>query len=156
MPINSIKSLYGPPKVGGDTLSFCSRCKMELAHVIASMVDGRPAKVICKTCKSQHNFKRIGDIGASKRSSSPGQRAASAKRYPTASAMRVAELWEQKMAENQLAPVKPYEVTLAYAKGDVIQHSKFGVGLVEEVRGSKLIVLFRDAEKTLVHAVNAN
>ncbi len=149
MLINSIKSLYGPPKVGGDTLSFCTRCKMELAHVIVSMIDARPARVMCKTCKSVHNFRRIGDIGSAKRSSSAAK---PAKRYTTASAVRVSEIWEQKMAEKQLAPIKPYQISAIYLKGDVIQHSKFGVGLIEEVRGTKVIVLFRDAEKTLVHA----
>jgi len=141
--------LYDPPKVGGDALAYCTRCKMELAHVIVSMLNGRPAKVLCKTCKSQHNFKRIGDVERG-----TGAIRAGATRAPraTRTTVRVAEVWEQKMAEKKTAPARAYSIKDSFKVGDVIQHPQFGLGLVEEVKNNgKISVLFRENEKVLVH-----
>ena len=43
--------------VGKDTVCYCTRCKMDLGHMIMSMVGSVPARVMCRTCKSEHNFK---------------------------------------------------------------------------------------------------
>jgi len=149
--MTSVKELYGDPKVGGDTLSYCSKCKMELAHVIVSMVGSRPAKVICKTCKGQHNFKSVGAIVP--RASRPkGPRKTPAER----AVVKVAEVWEKKMGENKSSPMIPYTVKSVFKQGDVIQHPSFGVGFVEEVRkGGKIAVMFKEAERVLVHGIGA-
>lgn len=123
---------------------------MDLAHVVVSMIKDRPARVICKTCKSTHNFK-IGTqtdlIRSTTRSSKP-------RKTPQKTYMKVSEMWEQKMAAAKNAPVKPYSVKQVFAAGDVINHPNFGVGLVEEVKGSgKITVLFRNDEKVLVHGM---
>jgi hypothetical protein len=138
--------LYGPPKVGGDTLAFCTRCKMELAHVIVSMVDRRPAKVLCKTCKTQHIF----------RHSSPTKSTSSSRSRPSPKlVISAAELWQKKIQNTQVE-VKPYRIQDKYSLGNLIQHGKFGVGVVEEIkRNGKILVLFREGEKTLVHGLEA-
>lgn len=141
--------LYDPPRVGGDILAQCTRCKMELAHVVVSMMNGRPAKVICKTCKGTHAYKRVTqtDLVRSTTSSRP-------RRAPEKTYVKVSEMWEQKMAEAKNATVRPYSVKDTFAKGEVIQHPSFGMGLVEDVRkGGKITVLFRNDEKTLVHGL---
>ena len=40
-----------------------------------------------------------------------------------------------------------------YAKGDLIQHPKFGKGLVLVVEATRIEVLFQDGKKKLGHAV---
>lgn len=35
---------------------YCPRCRLLLNHAIASMIDGKVAKVICQTCLSEHPF----------------------------------------------------------------------------------------------------
>jgi len=122
---------------------------MELAHVVFSMLNGRPAKVICKTCKSQHNFKRT--PGASPSFSSSQK---TARKPVERTFVRVADMWEKKMAENKEADVKAYTVQASFVKGDVISHPKFGMGIVEEVKlNGKITVLFREDEKVLVHGI---
>ena len=144
------QALYDPPKVGGDCLAWCTKCKMELAHVIVSMVSARPAKVICKTCKSQHNFKR----GPGSSPSFTAGRAKAARKPAERTYVRVADMWEKKMAENKEADVKAYTVQASFVKGDVISHPKFGMGLVEDVKSNgKMTVLFREDEKTLIHGL---
>lgn len=140
--------LYGPPKVGVDTLSYCGKCKIELAHVIVSMVGTRPAKVVCKTCKSQHNYK--GAIAATRKSAS----AAAKPRVPR-TIVKAAEYWEQKMSQTKKEPV-PYTVRSVFKVGEVLNHAQFGVGIVEEVKmGGKITVLFRTGDKVLVHGMAA-
>ncbi len=148
------KALYGPVKVGGDILSFCTKCKMELAHVVVSMIDGRAAKVICKTCKSQHNHRKGGS--AEPRATSSRQGSAKTPRVPV-SVMRVAELWQKKVNESKASVPKPYQTSSVYIAGDAIEHPKFGLGIVEEVKtNGKMVVIFRDAERVLVHAMGAS
>lgn len=148
----NVNQLYGPPKVGGDCLAWCSKCKMELAHVIMSMVSNKPAKVICKTCRGQHNYKRqSGSEGQLLRSA----RTPSAKKPSERSTfVKVSQVWEAKLAEKRSAPMRPYQVQQSFQVGEVIQHPNFGVGIVEEVKANgKMTVLFREAEKVLVHGL---
>lgn len=143
--------LYDPPRVGGDILSYCARCDIELAHVVVSMVDRRPAKVICKTCRSEHKHR----LSSSTRK--PVSTAKSA--YTQAHGVRasksqitVAELWEKRISEHKTASPLPYTFQTTYCVGDLIKHPNFGVGHVEEVkRNGKITVLFRNEEKVLVH-----
>jgi hypothetical protein len=122
---------------------------MELAHVIVSMIDTRPAKVMCKTCKGQHNFKRMGGA-TSPRASGTGTRKAATPRVT----VKAADYWEEKMAEHSAAPIVPYSPKQSFAKGDVLKHTQFGMGIVQEVRfGGKILVLFREGDKILVHGL---
>lgn len=139
--------LYGPAKVGGDCLSYCGKCKMELAHVVVSMVGPKPARVVCKTCKSQHNYK--GALSASVK------RPTSSKPRVERTTVRAADYWEKKLSETK-AVTKNYGVKETYKAGDVIQHAQFGVGIVEEVKlNGKIVVLFRTGDKVLVHGLQA-
>ena len=148
--MSSTTPLYDPPRFGGDCLASCTKCKMDLAHVIVAMIDNKPAKVICKTCKSQHKYKRLGTAEAIKKASKPR----AARKTAATETVRVAELWEQKMAENKEARSRMYSPQATFLKGDVIEHPKFGMGFVQEVRlGNKVAVLFRDEEKVLVHSM---
>jgi hypothetical protein len=45
-----------PPRLGDLVDDYCPRCKLLLNHAIASMMEGKVAKVICQTCLSEHAF----------------------------------------------------------------------------------------------------
>src|SRR5215472_12058135 len=50
----------------GDLIDdYCPRCKLLLNHAIASLMDGKAVKVICKTCYTEHAF-RHGEGGKKK------------------------------------------------------------------------------------------
>ena len=46
------------PRLGDDIDDFCVRCKRVMNHAIVSVVNGEPAKVRCRTCHSDHDFRR--------------------------------------------------------------------------------------------------
>lgn len=140
IPPKKREPLYEPPKVGGDILAFCTRCKQELAHVVVSILDGRPAKVICKTCHGQHLFRRESVRKPVRASAARGARVT----------VKVADFWKQRI-ESAKGATKNYQTTEQYKKDELVNHSKFGLGIVEETLFNKIRVLFSDSERVLVH-----
>lgn len=137
------KALYETPKVGGDILANCTRCKMELAHVVVSMVGTTPAKIQCKTCKSERKF-RV----------STAKKATGTRKAPSRPRAKGTALWEEKLAASAGRDTTNYSPRSTFETGAVIKHATFGVGLVEEVRANgKIIVLFREGERMLIHAM---
>ena len=49
--------LIREPRLGDDIDDFCVRCKRVMNHNIVSVVDGKPAKVRCRTCHSDHDYR---------------------------------------------------------------------------------------------------
>jgi hypothetical protein len=45
------------PRLGDDIDDFCVRCKRVMNHAIVSVVNGEPAKVRCRTCHTDHDFR---------------------------------------------------------------------------------------------------
>jgi hypothetical protein len=45
------------PRLGDDIDDFCVRCKRVMTHNIVSVIKGEPAKVRCRTCHSDHDFR---------------------------------------------------------------------------------------------------
>jgi hypothetical protein len=44
-------------RLGDDIDDFCVRCKRVMNHNVVSVLDGKPAKVRCRTCHSDHDFR---------------------------------------------------------------------------------------------------
>ena len=44
-------------RLGDDIDDFCVRCKRIMNHNVVSVVDGKPAKVRCRTCHSDHDYR---------------------------------------------------------------------------------------------------
>src|SRR2546423_15109837 len=40
--------------VGGDVLTHCNKCELDLWHTVMAKVDGLIRKVKCNTCKTEH------------------------------------------------------------------------------------------------------
>ena len=45
------------PRLGDDIDDFCVRCKRIMNHVIVSVLNGEAAKVRCRTCHNDHDFR---------------------------------------------------------------------------------------------------
>jgi len=44
-------------RLGDDIDDFCVRCKRVMNHNVVSVLNGEPAKVRCRTCHSDHDFR---------------------------------------------------------------------------------------------------
>src|SRR5215475_13994241 len=55
------ENLGGPSmreiRLGDDIDDFCVRCKRVMNHNVVSVLNGAPAKVRCRTCHSDHDFR---------------------------------------------------------------------------------------------------
>ena len=103
--------------VGKEVLSYCSKCKLNLAHIIVAMKDlDNIAKVECRTCKALHAFK------------DPSVKAKKVRRTTGPKSQRkmvsVGELWVEEMAKIKMTPV-PYGIRSTFSKGDLIEHKSF-------------------------------
>lgn len=44
-------------RLGDDIDDFCVRCKRIMNHAVVSLIAGAPAKVRCRTCHSDHDYR---------------------------------------------------------------------------------------------------
>ncbi len=131
-------------KTGNDIDAFCTRCQLELAHVVVATVAGRPARVQCKTCGSVHAW-RSKDM-APRRKAEPTTR-------PSAARGAGRSDYDALVRGRDISRAQRYRPAATYGDGDVLSHPTFGVGVVTRVLSDgKIEVLFPAASKVLVHA----
>jgi hypothetical protein len=44
-------------RLGDDVDDFCVKCKRVMNHAVVSLLNDEPAKVRCKTCHSDHDYR---------------------------------------------------------------------------------------------------
>jgi hypothetical protein len=145
----SVSNLYEgsmvKPVVGKDVDSWCTRCKLILAHTVEAMVGAKVTRVHCNTCGSQHAF----------RPTAPGKSAAASK--AAASKARDAKMTSEKQYEALLrgkdaSKARNYAPSERFAATELIRHPTFGLGFVLTVKESnKIEVAFADGPKVLAH-----
>lgn len=129
---------------GKEVLSYCGKCKLTLSHIIVSMKDVNAiGKVECRTCKSTHAYKDPSSKTkkVKRKSSIPGARAKS---------MSVNELWTEEIGKAQ-GKARSYTIRDHFDVGELVDHKKFGPGIVQNHVDGKIEVLFQHEIKTLVH-----
>lgn len=135
---------------GKEILSHCSKCKLTLSHIIVAMKDENTiGRVMCNTCKAVHAYK---DPSKQKEKKAASARKASGVSKRTQKAMKAsADLWLDAVGKST-SKSQDYSPKLAFIKGDIINHSKFGPGVVDRlIDKNKIEVIFRQEVKTLIH-----
>ncbi len=128
-------------RVGDDVETYCGRCKAERTHVVASMsTAATPAEVICRTCNSQHRFRRPPDATKPKREPRSGSTEGTARRA------------SKQLRETPPLSARAYSPSESYAEGEWLEHKTHGAGKVKAVRGGKIDVAFDSGLRTLLHA----
>jgi hypothetical protein len=46
-----------PARLGDDIDDYCVKCKRIMNHSVVSIMDNEPAKVRCRTCHSDHDYR---------------------------------------------------------------------------------------------------
>jgi hypothetical protein len=132
--------LYRKPRVGAEINAYCGKCKDERTHIVAAMDGETVRKVTCSMCKGTHNFKA---------------KPAAAEKVPRTTRSRASGGTRQSKAEtftiDPRRPVRSYDMNTSFSAGDVINHSKFGIGAVETIiPPNKMEVRFQEGKKTLI------
>jgi hypothetical protein len=128
--------------VGGYIDAWCTKCKLELGHTIVAIVDDFPKKVKCNTCQGQHNYKtKPAERSRTKAAGTARKRKAKESTY---------EKYLALLKEADVANVKKYGMKDNFEKDQVIDHTKFGTGIVTAViNPNKIEILFKDGTKLL-------
>lgn len=133
-------------KVGSNIDAWCTKCKLVLAHTIEAVAASVIKRVQCNTCRGKHQFK-ASEPGTSK-SSEPRVKSAAAPKNKSK-----AGDYTRMLSGKDLSKAAGYAITRTFSKGDIINHSTFGVGVVvEEKDVTKIEVLFETGPKILIHA----
>lgn len=132
---------------GKEVLSLCTKCKLTLAHIIVSMKNHQTiGKVICNTCKTTHAHK---DPSSVKKKTS----ISSLTRKRQNESERKVSLWANAMKDNGKKH-QAYSIKAHFELGDIIDHPKFGSGVVDRIFDSnKMEVVFESDMRILIHNV---
>ncbi len=142
-------------KAGDEVMSWCTKCKeMHLHNVKAVGADGIPARVIC-TCteKRERNFRPDPPKAAGEKRSSSSSSTASA--APKRASKKVVESpqvqWQKLIDGTNREKSRTYEMNAQFAQGDLLDHSKFGPGVVTELLDAhKMVVVFEDKTRIMI------
>lgn len=120
-----------------------------------SMVGGLPSRVMCRTCKAEHNYKPkkgIKEPGA-EASASVGVAKEKKVRVPKADKVVPVEMEWMKQMNATSRPIRSYAANESFTTGDRVNHPSFGEGVVQKlVYPNKMEIIFRSDIKILVHA----
>ena len=135
------------PGVGEDIEDICTRCG-DTWHVVMAKLGDRVAKVVCKLCGSQHNYR--GEKNPKAPSSGPSSWGRPRRRKTGHSAetapVHIADFDPSK-------PPRGYSPKETYYPGERVIHATFGVGVVATVPGpGKVDVQFPGGARTLACA----
>jgi hypothetical protein len=134
------------PKVGGDTVAWCTSCKQMKDHVVVAMVGDKPAKVECAGCGKQHVY-RAQAPGAPK-ARTTGARAQATRAKAAAPPEETVDI----EAVTAGRPRVPYDPNARFEVGQVVSHPTFGVGLVTLLPGpQKVEIAFPSGARLLAH-----
>ncbi len=133
---------------GDEVDSYCTSCKIVLAHRVVAVVEGKPEKVICKTCNRRHKYRpNLPKSRMKKISKEPGTK----KPRRTRRTKDPAIIWEELLTERGEAEAKLYSMDGIFEQNDIIEHKKFGRGLVKEIFvEGKMEVVFKEGAKLMV------
>jgi len=149
---------------GKEVDSWCTKCKLDLAHLIVAMVGDTPKRVECRTCGSVHNFRAPKSAPAAvKTKAAKPAAAAPARAKSTAGERAVAaaraeadreRTWEKLTSGHAPTDFRPYRPTSAYEVGHLLRHPKFGDGYIIKVFDrNKMEAMFRDGPRTLAQSL---
>lgn len=137
-----------PVAVGADLKAVCGKCKGTTFHVVLAMVDSQIARVQCKSCGAQHRY-RPPDGAQKRRATATAQKTTRAKKAAAAPPESPTPTVEPDLSK----PIRGYSFRERFEAGERIDHSKFGIGVVESIDApGKMTVWFPDGRRVLATA----
>jgi hypothetical protein len=134
-------------QVGEEIEAMCGTCKAATVHNIEVIKEGEPTKVLCKSCNKSHKYRKPPADGEPEK---PKRKKTAKPKAPPKS--KEQRKWSRVMRKVEGTDPVPYNMGEAFEEQNVIDHSKFGVGVVSDVIDpTKISVVFEHGEKVLVH-----
>lgn len=150
----------------GDPIDIhCRYCKLNLNGVVSALVNNRPVKVQCRTCRMFQDYRPpVNEALARQKAlqkvlrmrdrrapvpARPSRESPARENLDQSAVAR--RLWDE--ATKDVNPLKSrvYNPRLAFHKDDLIAHPVLGLGVVSATGDDHVLVLFRDGFKRLDH-----
>ncbi|HNS72942.1 MAG TPA: hypothetical protein PKI81_06025 [bacterium] len=133
-------------EIGIEVEALCNKCKAATVHVVVAIKSQDMVRVMCKACSSLHRFKAPESKGVKK--SAKLQKVQKPKLTPEA---RESRKWNKLLLAADPEKAVIYSMSSGYAENDIIQHDKFGLGVVVKIIDlSKISVVFETGVKNMV------
>ncbi|HEY2901522.1 MAG TPA: hypothetical protein VGL59_13155 [Polyangia bacterium] len=129
-------------RVGGEAEAWCGKCGASTTHNIVAMVGAEAKQVLCQVCNSRHAYRTTPARPKNTESAvTAGDSRGKSSADPEAA--RRAELQRVLVQEVQAAAdIRPFDPKGRYKAGEIISHSEYGRGKIENVLRSSLLVRF--------------
>ncbi len=119
--------------------SWCTKCKVIIAHTVVALVDNAPKKVKCNTCNGNHNYRA--EAPAPKKPG--GTRKKKATEYE--------KILSRLDGDFDFSSTRKYDMAGVYQAEEIIDHSHFGIGFILSIiNRHKFEIVFKDGTKRLV------
>lgn len=135
-------NLNSLPPVARKVFYPCKKCEVERYQVVLAHTSSKAAKLECEVCHTKNTLK-MEDSSAKK---ATGKVKTGSKSTRGSHKVR----WEQLTQNSQKEPT-PYNMKKAFEVESLIDHPKFGIGVVTALTDSSIQVVFEDQERSLVH-----
>ncbi|SDB18708.1 hypothetical protein SAMN05660653_00928 [Desulfonatronum thiosulfatophilum] len=137
-------------QAGSSVESACRKCKTVTDHHVVVMLDDKIGKVQCKVCSGKHAYRPPKEEPLPKaprvKKAAAGKKAVAPKKLSP----EVTAHWEKMVQTTPQENMLPYSMSGAFQPGDVISHTTFGPGYVQQfIKPNMIEVLFQDSVKKL-------
>ena len=147
------RTSYG---AGDEVDAKCSKCKIEgvgdvVAHTVLAMKGDKIARVKCNTCTAEHAYRAPPTASEA----TAAKRRAERKTTKTApiTPKTTATEFEVIAADKDMSAAQKYSIKMELKLHDVVDHPKFGIGVVTEIREhQKAHVAFPEGGRVLIYA----
>ena len=128
------------PEVAKNIFVMCKKCEKDRYHKVIAHKTKTSAKIECEVCKSKKSY------SIKKKSTAAKKKTTTRKRKKS-----TASRWADVVLRLESETPEKYTIKGKFSDESLIQHPKFGEGLVLESQSDRIIVLFSEGEKTLMH-----
>ena len=135
-------------EAGEEILSHCGKCKDDTCHVISVVADEKISKVMCNTCKAQHNYRKpkMQDKDSTETKPVKSAKTTSVRRGLKSAAKK----WNDILANYELNDAQGYKMKQDYEESALIKHPSFGIGVVtRKIDQNKIEIYFETGLKLL-------
>ena len=134
------------PAVASSFYCNCSKCGLDRYHKVVTHTNETTVRLKCEVCgkTGNHNLEV-------KKSASKTKTPRSSAKSISAKAAAHASQFEAFRSGYDKSRAVPYSMKITFKEEQVLQHPKFGIGLVRSVQNEKIEVFFEDEVRFLVH-----
>jgi hypothetical protein len=139
------------PEIGAEVEALCPKCKGATIHVIEVIKTPELMKVMCKACMSSHRYRP-----ATPENTKKLIKTKKVKKPKVDPKSREEKKWNRMLEQADREKAVSYAMNRSYTENDVIEHMKFGLGVVVKIQDTgKITVIFQDGLKNMVQNYKA-